>query len=71
MVDVEKLKAQIEDSGIPNTRIAEKMGFTTNTLKRKLEKPDTITADDIYNFAQALRITDRDELMEIFFAPNV
>lgn len=71
MVDVARLKAEIADSGIPNTKIAEKMGFTTATLKRKLDKPDTITAEDIDNFAKALRITDRDELLKIFFAQNV
>ncbi len=68
MVNVDLLKAEIEDVGITDVRLAEKMGFSVNTLKNKLEKPHTITADDAYRFAQALRISDNDKIIHIFLS---
>ena len=68
VVNVDLLRAEIEDVGITDVKLAEKMGFTVNTLKNKLEKPHTITADDAYNFVQALRISDTAKILQIFLA---
>lgn len=71
MVNVKLLLEEIEDLGIPKTVIAEKCGITRQTLDNKLERPSTITADDACNIAKALRITDTQRLMEIFFSEKV
>lgn len=71
MVNVKLLLEEIEDLGIPKTVIAEKCGITRQTLDNKLERPSTITVDDACNIAKALRITDTQRLMEIFFSEKV
>ena len=68
MVNVELLKAEIDDVGIPMVRLAQKCNMSRQTLNNKLENPKSITADDAYSLASALRITDTDKLMSIFFA---
>lgn len=71
MVNVELLKDEINDLGITKSALAEKCHMTRQTLDNKLEKPQTITADEAYEMATALRITDPIRLYEIFFAPRV
>lgn len=71
MVDVKLLQEEIEAVGVPKTVLAAKCNMTRQTLDNKLEKPSTITADDAVNLAKALRITDTDRLLAIFFAPKV
>lgn len=71
MVNVELLKAEIDDVGIPMVRLAEKCHLTRQGLDKKLKNPKTITANDAYYLASALRITDTDKLMSIFFAEKV
>lgn len=70
MVDVEKLKQEIEDVGVSKVRLASACGFTRQTLDNKLANPDTFTASDVYALSKALRIT-KERAMEIFFAPDV
>ena len=71
MVDIDLLKAEIEDLGIPKERLAQKCNMSRQTLNNKLDNPKTITADEAYLFASALRITDTSKLMSIFFAETV
>lgn len=71
MVNVELLKREIADLGVPKTVIAEKCAMTRQSLDNKLEKPHTITADEAYEMAAALRITEPKKLLAIFFAPKV
>ena len=71
MVNVALLKREIDDLGIPKKTLAEKCHMSRYTLDNKLEKPETITADEVMYFADALRITDVDKLMAIFFAKEV
>lgn len=71
MVNIELLKQEIEDVGIPKTVLAEKCKMTRQTLDNKINNPKTITADDACNLAMAMRITDTDKLLSIFFAKEV
>lgn len=71
MVNVELLKKEIEDLGITKKSLAEKCHMSRYTLDNKLEKPETILADEVMYFADALRITDTSKLMAIFFAREV
>ena len=71
MVNIELLKAEIDDLGIPKERLAQKCRMSRYTLNNKLENPKSITADEAYLLADALRITDVSKLMSIFFAKEV
>lgn len=71
MVDGEMLRAEIDDLGISKGRLAEKCHMSRQTLNNKLDNPDTITAEEAYLMADALRITDTDRLMRIFFTRRV
>ncbi len=70
MVDVELLNAEIEDLGITKGKICEKCGISRVTLDKWLERPELITAKAARSIADALRITDEQKLIDIFFAPN-
>jgi len=71
LVDANLLKAEIEDLGIPKCTLAEKCGVSRKTLDNWLENPSSISAKSARSLADALRITDPDKLLSIFFAPNV
>lgn len=71
MVNVELLKREIVDLGVPKTVIAEKCNMSRQSLDNKLEKPHTITADEACKIASALRITEPEKLLAIFFASEV
>lgn len=71
MVDIVLLQKEIDDLGIPKVTLAEKCNMSRYTLDNKIKNPRTITANDCYSLSEALRITDVDKIMRIFFAPNV
>lgn len=71
MVDGKLLIAEIEEVGIPKTVLAAKCKISRQTLDYKLGHPNAITADEACLMAKALRITDTDRLMAIFFADEV
>lgn len=71
MVDIVLLQKEIDDLGIPKATLAEKCNMSRYTLDNKIKNPRTITANDCYSLSKALRITDVDKIMRIFFAPNV
>lgn len=71
MVNIDLLKQEITDLGISKKSLAEKCHMSRYTLDNKLKKPDTILANEVMYFADALRITDTDKLMAIFFAREV
>lgn len=68
MVNVDLLKAEIDDIGIPKSTLADRCGMSRQTLDNKLDNPATITANDALAFVKALRIADTSRVMEIFFA---
>lgn len=71
MVNRNLLKSEIEDLGIKQNTLAEKCGVSRQTWVKWMENPNLISAFHARTIADALRITDSDKLMAIFFAPNV
>ena len=71
MVNVELLKNEINDLGIKQSVLAEKCGVSRQTIMNWLENPNAISAYHARVLADALRISEPDKLMAIFFAPNV
>lgn len=71
MVDIVLLQSEIEDIGIPKSTLAEKCNMSRYTLDNKLKNPRTITANDCWSLCKALRITEANKILRIFFAPNV
>ena len=71
VVDIKLLKEEIEAVGVPKTVLADKLGITRQGLDSKLNNPSTIKADEAAKLADALRITDTDRLLAIFFAREV
>lgn len=71
MVNAELLKAEIENLGIPKQTLSKKCGVSRKTLDNWLENPSSISAKSARSLADALRITDSEKLLSIFFAPNV
>lgn len=71
MVNTELLKAEIKDLGIKQSKIAQKCHVSRQTVNKWLSNPSKISVDQAKALADALRITDPDKFMAIFFAPNV
>ena len=71
MVDSTLLKNEIDELGIKQIVLAEKCGVSRQTIMNWLENPNVISAYHARALADALKITDTDKLMAIFFAPNV
>lgn len=71
MVNTKLLLEEIEAVGVTKTALAEKCGITRQALDNKLNGKSIITADEACNLASALRITDTNRLLDIFFAPKV
>lgn len=71
MVNIELLKNEINDLGIRQNVLAEKCGVTRQTMANWLENPNSISAYHAKVLADALRITDSEKLLAIFFAPGV
>lgn len=71
MVDVVLLRKEIEDFNIPYTTLAEKCGVSRQTISNWLTNPSQISVTHARTLADALRITDHEKILAIFFAPNV
>lgn len=65
MVNMEKLKTKIEESGMSVPTIAERAGMKDYTLRRRLDGDgNDITADEIVGLTKALRLkmSERNEI---------
>lgn len=64
MVDIERLKTLIEDSGLPMTTLAEKSGILRPTIYNRLKGVGEFTASEIIALQKVLRMTNkvRDEI---------
>lgn len=71
MVNTELLKQEIEDLGIKQSTLADKCGVSRQTISNWLSNSESISAYHARVIADALRISDTDKIMAIFFAPNV
>lgn len=70
MVNIDKLRKRIDESGMPMTRIAERSGIVRETLYNRLNGVGEFTATEIMALTQVLRL-NRAEREAIFFAKEV
>lgn len=64
MADLEKLKAVIDDRGMPIKTIADRAGMKRWTLDRRIRGFGEFTASEIVGISKALRLTrgERDDI---------
>lgn len=70
MVDMERLKSAIEDSGLPMVTLAERSGILRTTIYNRLNGIGEFTASEIVALQKALRLTNK-QRDDIFFAKSV
>lgn len=70
MVDIEKLKKEMKETGLSMTVIAKKSGIIRETLYNRLNGIGEFTASEIIGLSRALRF-DRNKREDIFFNENV
>lgn len=70
MVNVELLKSEIKDLGVTQSTLAEKCHVSRQTISKWLANPRTMSIYHAKVLVDALRITDDDKILAIFFAPN-
>lgn len=70
MVDFEKLKSAIDESGMTMVAIAEKSGIVRATLYNKLSGRGEFTASEIEGLSDALKLS-AGQRNNIFFARQV
>ena len=71
MVDMKAVDARREKLGIPKTVIATKCGVTVNTYDNWIKNPDNVSGRHCRTLADSLAITDTNDILAIFFVPNV
>lgn len=71
MVNIDLLIKEIDDLGVTKGKLAEKCGVSRPTLDSWFKNPDSMSAKHAKLMADALRITDPEKLISIFFAPEV
>lgn len=64
MVDIERLRATIKESGMTMTSISKKSGIVRETLYNRLDGIGEFTASEITGLSVALKLTrtERDEI---------
>lgn len=71
MVNCKLLNEEIKDLGITQGKLAEKVGVSRQTVNKWLNDPKSISVYYAKKVIDALRITDTDKILAIFFAPDV
>lgn len=71
MVNTEQLEKLIKSRGIKKGKIAETLGISYTSLKRKINNKTEFQAGEILLICNLLKITDLREKEHIFFANNV
>lgn len=66
MVDTEKLSEIIRLSGIKKSKLADALGISLATLKRKIEGASPFTLAEVDTISQLLGITSLSEREKIF-----
>ncbi len=70
MVNLEKLRARIDNSGMTMVAVAKQTGITRETLYNRLSRKGEFTASEIAALTDVLKLTKK-EREEIFFAKYV
>ena len=65
MVDLERLKAIVEESGMAYKALGKKAGIEPYTLKRRLDGDGKFTVDEVVGLSRALRLK-KSERNDIF-----
>lgn len=71
VVDVALLKKEIDELGVTQLALAKACKVSRQTIANWLENPELISAYHARLLADALRITDPNKILAIFFASNV
>jgi len=70
MIDLEKLKTKIDESGMTMVAISQKSGISREVLYNKLKGESDFTVSQAVGLATALGLSQT-EIKTIFFAKNV
>lgn len=70
MIDVKKLKAKIDNSGLSVSDVATILSIAPSTLYRKLENPDNFLICEVASIVDCLNLSNS-EATDIFFASTV
>ena len=71
MVDTQLLDERISASGKKKSYLADQLGITVQTLRRKLKNEFSFTTDEVTGLCDELNITDMSEMQQLFFKRNV
>lgn len=71
MVDTQLLDERISASGKKKSYLADRLGITVQTLRRKMKNEFSFTTDEVTGLCDELDITDMSDLQLIFFKRNV
>lgn len=71
MVDMNEVESIRTELGIPKTIMAKKCKVSVNTYYNWIKDPSSITAQNAQAMAEALKITEPDRLLAIFFMSDV
>ena len=71
MVDTQLLDERISASGKKKSYLADQLGITVQTLRRKMKNDFAFTTDEVQDLCDVLGITDMSEMKRIFFKRNV
>ena len=71
MVDTQLLDERISASGKKKSYLADQLGITVQTLRRKLKNEFSFTTDEVSGLCDELDITDMSEMQRLFFKRNV
>lgn len=71
MVDTQLLDERISASGKKKSYLADQLGITVQTLRRKIKNEFSFTTDEVTGLCDELDITDMSDMQLIFFKRNV
>ena len=68
MTDLDLLREKVEQSGLKNSFIAEKLGISKAAWYKKLKGQNKLTTEEVQGLCEVLHITSLREKEDIFFA---
>ncbi len=71
MVDTQLVDERISASGKKKSYLADRLGITVQTLRRKLKNEFPFTTDEVSDLCDELNITDMSDMQQLFFKRNV
>lgn len=68
MTNTMMLESIIDDRGIKKGKLAEKMGISSSSLRRRIDNDVQFRAEEINTLCRLLNITDANTMETIFFS---